>query len=280
MKQTYSYEQRLINALTFGGSHINSHLKGKAWVGHVPFAYWLVSTIKPKIIVELGTHGGGSFFSFCQSVLDYKLNTKTYAVDTWEGEEHAGFYSNSVYENVSNFNKNNYQNFSTLLKMRFDDALVKFEDRTVDFLHIDGYHSYEAVSNDFNTWYKKLSKNAVVLFHDTNEFKKGFGVHQFWSEKKTQLPNQCFEFKHSHGLGIFFPNCSIAATNFKNELKPNVEKFFNIFTVIGEEIYYRMNGRYSLPKNLQLSVDQLLAIIQNVKIKNPTLTEKIKSVIN
>ena len=81
-------------------------------------------------------------------------------------------------------------------------------------------------------------------------------------------------------MGIFFPNCPIAATNFKNELKPNVEKFFNIFTVIGEEIYYRMNGRYSLPKNLQLSVDQLLAIIQNVKIKNPTLTEKIKSVIN
>lgn len=280
MEIKHSQHQRLINALTYVGSHISDQLNGKAWVGHVPFAYWLVSTLKPKILVELGTHGGGSFFSFCQSVLDNKLDTKAYAVDTWQGEKHAGHYSNSVYEDAYHFNKKHFESFSTLMKMRFDEALIKFEDRTIDFLHIDGFHSYEAVSNDFNTWHKKLSKDAVVLFHDTNEFRPGFGVHQFWNEQKSKLPNQCFEFKHSHGLGIFFPNCKVVALNFKNELIPDLGKFFNLFTIIGEEIYYKINGRYTLPKNLQLNLDQLLGIIKKIKNENPMIIEKIKSIIS
>lgn len=279
MNNNFSSEEILIKAFTYFGSHINDQLKGKAWVGHTPFAYWLVSTIKPRILVELGTHGGGSFFSFCQSVLDNGLDTRTYAVDTWLGEKHAGFYSETVFEEVFNFNKNHFANFSTLMKMQFDEALTKFEDGTVDFLHIDGFHSYDAVNNDFNTWHKKLSKDAVVLFHDTNEFQKGFGVHQFWDELKNSWPSQCFEFKHSHGLGIFFPNSSNAATNFKNELILDLDKFINIFTIIGDEIYYKINGRYSLPKNIHLNLDQLLDMIKEIKNANPQFLEKIKTVL-
>ena len=279
MNKNFSSEQALIKAFTYVGSHINTQLKGKAWVGHTPFAYWLIMTIKPKILVELGTHGGGSFFSFCQSVLDNGLNTRTYAVDTWLGEKHAGLYSGSVFEEVSNFNEKHFANFSTLMKMKFDKALTKFEDGTVDLLHIDGFHSYDAVSHDFNTWNKKLSKDAVVLFHDTNVFRQGFGVHQFWGELKNKWPSQCFEFKHSHGLGIFFPNSSDAARNFKNKLILDLEKLFNIFTIIGDEIYYKVNGRYSLPKNLQLNLDQLLSMIKKIKNENPQITEKIKNIL-
>ena len=277
MKDITSSTNTLLAALTYAGTHINKDLQGKAWVGHTPFAYWLVAALKPKTLVELGTHGGGSYFSFCQSVIDNKLDTKTYAIDTWMGEKQAGFYSESLFKKVMDFNIEHFDNFSTLMKMTFDEALNEFDDNSVDLLHIDGFHSYEAVSNDFRTWYPKLSKEAIVLFHDTHEIKPGFGVHQFWDELKKEHHEQCFEFKHSHGLGMCFPKSSKAAINFKKEFSLDLEKIFNLFSIIGDDIYYNINGRYSLQKNFQLSIDDLVKILKKLKTDNPELSNQLKS---
>lgn len=277
MKDITSSTNTLLAALTYAGAHINKDLQGKAWVGHTPFAYWLVASLKPKTLVELGTHGGGSYFSFCQSVVDNKLDTKTYAIDTWTGEKQAGFYSESLFKKVMDFNIEHFDNFSTLMKMTFDEALNEFDDDSVDLLHIDGFHSYEAVSNDFQTWYPKLSKEAIVLFHDTHEIKPGFGVHQFWDELKKDHRDQCFEFKHSHGLGMCFPKSSKAAINFKNEFSLDLDKIFNLFSIIGDDIYYNINGRYSLRKNVQLSMDDLVKILKKLKTDNPELSNQLKS---
>ena len=279
MKDITSSTNTLLAALTYAGTHINKDLQGKAWVGHTPFAYWLVAALKPKILVELGTHGGGSYFSFCQSVVDNKLDTKTYAIDTWTGEKQAGFYSESLFKKVMDFNIEHFDNFSTLMKMTFDEALNEFDDNSVDLLHIDGFHSYEAVSNDFRTWYPKLSKEAIVLFHDTHEIKPGFGVHQFWDELKKDHRDQCFEFKHSHGLGMCFPKSSKAAINFKKEFSLDLEKTFNLFSIIGDDIYYNINGRYSLQKNFQLSIDDLVIILKKLKTDNPELSNQLKSLL-
>ena len=279
MKDITSSTNTLLAALTYAGSHINKDLQGKAWVGHTPFAYWLVAALKPKTLVELGTHGGGSYFSFCQSVIDNKLDTKTYAIDTWMGEKQAGFYSESLFKKVMDFNIEHFDNFSTLMKMTFDEALNEFDDNSVDLLHIDGFHSYEAVSNDFREWYPKLSKEAIVLFHDTHEIKPGFGVHQFWDELKKEHREQCFEFKHSHGLGMCFPKSSKAAINFKKEFSLDLEKTFNLFSIIGDDIYYNINGRYSLQKNFQLSIDDLVKILKKLKTDNPELSNQLKSLL-
>ncbi|CCW06211.1 conserved domain protein [Bacillus sp. GeD10] len=66
------------------------------WSGHTNFAYDLVRFIKPEKIVELGTHFGTSFFSFCQSVKDGNLFTKCFAIDTWQSDLHSGFYNDDV----------------------------------------------------------------------------------------------------------------------------------------------------------------------------------------
>lgn len=274
-----SSKNTLLAALTYAGAHINKDLQGKAWVGHTPFAYWLVAALKPKTLVELGTHGGGSYFSFCQSVIDNKLDTKTYAIDTWMGEKQAGFYSESLFKKVMDFNIEHFDNFSTLMKMTFDEALNEFDDNSVDLLHIDGFHSYEAVSNDYRSWYPKLSKEAIVLFHDTHEIKPGFGVHQFWDELKKEHLEQCFEFKHSHGLGMCFPKSSKTAINFKKEFSLDLEKIFNLFTIIGDDIYYNINGRYSLQKNVQLSMDDLVKILKKLKTDNPEVSNQLKSLL-
>jgi cephalosporin hydroxylase len=171
-----------------------------AWHGHVAFAHWIVWALKPRVVVELGTHYGVSYAAFCAAVRHFRVGAKCFAIDTWEGDEHSGAYTNEVYESVLRFNTRSFADFSSLLRMRFDEALVHFEDGSVDLLHIDGLHTYEAVRHDFETWMPKLSNRAVVLFHDTCVMHSGFGVYRLWDELSRKFPH--FAFEHSAGLGV------------------------------------------------------------------------------
>ena len=171
-----------------------------AWYGHVPFAYWIVSALRPRRFVELGTHNGVSYAAFCDAVLRADLDTQCFAIDTWQGDAHAGYYGEDVYNDLRTFHDPRYAAFSELIRSTFDQALDYFQDGSIDLLHIDGCHSYEAVCHDFNNWRAKLSTRAVVLFHDTNVRERNFGVWKLWSELKIKYPN--FEFMHEHGLGV------------------------------------------------------------------------------
>jgi hypothetical protein len=81
-------------------------LPQSAWVEHVPFAFWLSATHKPNSIVELGSHFGLSYFAFCQAVQNLQLPTKCYAIDTWQGDPHAGYYGDDVFEYVKKYSHN------------------------------------------------------------------------------------------------------------------------------------------------------------------------------
>ena len=188
--------------IDFGGA--NRSLAGySAWQGHFDFGYDLVRNFKPQVTVELGTHLGGSFFALSQGAKDAGAGGKVYGVDTWEGDAHAGFYESRIFQIVDDLSKQHFSGTSFLLRMLFDEALDHFEDGSVDLLHIDGFHSYEAVAHDYRTWLPKLAPNGIILFHDISIQSPGFGVHQFWNELKTQYPH--LEFHHSAGLGILFP---------------------------------------------------------------------------
>ncbi len=173
---------------------------GSAWQGHVPFAHWLVHVARPRTLVELGTHTGVSYSAFCEAVARSQTGTRCFAVDSWKGDRHAGFYGDEIFTEFKRFHDANYAAFSTLLRMEFDEAAGRFADGEIDILHIDGLHTYEAVRHDFETWLPKLSASAVVLLHDTNERQGDFGVWRFWAEVKHDYP--AFEFLHSHGLGV------------------------------------------------------------------------------
>ncbi|MDN4592097.1 class I SAM-dependent methyltransferase [Xenophilus aerolatus] len=191
------------------------HLVWSAWVEHGAFAFWLINALRPRTVVELGTHNGYSFFAMCQAVKSLGLSTACYAVDTWRGDEHAGFYNDDIYASVSRVRNEEYSDVATLIRSTFDEALPYFPDGTIDLLHIDGRHGYEDVRHDFETWRPKLSSRAIVLFHDTNVRRDGFGVWKLWEELKAAHPN--FEFVHGHGLGVMLAG---------NEMPQGIEPLF------------------------------------------------------
>jgi O-antigen biosynthesis protein len=171
-----------------------------AWIEHIPFAFWVINALRPRTVVELGTHYGNSYFAFAEAIDQVGLACSAYAVDTWQGDEHSGPYGEEVFAVVEEHNERHYSRFSSLVRSTFDEAVVHFGDGEIDLLHIDGHHTYDSVKHDFELWLPRLSSRGVVLFHDIEVRERDFGVSKVWGEVSETYPS--FAFRHSHGLGV------------------------------------------------------------------------------
>lgn len=219
------------------------------WLTHTPFAFFLISILKPKVVVELGVYKGQSYTAFCQAVKTLKLNTRCYGIDTWKGDIHLGEYEEEIYKELSNYNQNEYSEFSQLLRMTFNEALTHFKDGSIDLLHIDGSHSYEEVKEDFKSWLPKMSPAGVMVFHDTFIKDKDFGVWKLWEEVSQNYPS--FEFVHSCGLGVAAIGKEVNKDFIEFLREANSSRYISkLFNALGQVIFseartYQLGLEYS-----------------------------------
>jgi methyltransferase family protein len=226
-----------------------------AWLGHIPFAHWLVGAVRARSIVELGVFRGASYAAFCDATARFGFETRCYAVDTWVGDSHSGKYGEDVYADLASFNAAYFASFSTLMRMSFDEALPHFADGSIDLLHIDGFHTYEAVRHDFESWAPKLSDRAIVLFHDVAERRDDFGVWKLWEELRRDYPGS--EFEHSHGLGVLQVGKAYdgpALALFQTTDPAEIAKIRTRFVVLGDAVrtFARATQLYSEVEQLKL----------------------------
>jgi len=161
---------------------------------------YLVDLLRPVAIVELGTRNGVSYSAFCQAVQQIGCTSTCMAVDSWRGDPHTGAYGANVLRELRLHHDPLYGEFSRLNQSTFDQAAEEVPDASVDLLHIDGFHTFEASSHDFETWLPKVSRRGLVLFHDIAERGRGFGVWRLWDDLSNRYPS--FAFTHGHGLGV------------------------------------------------------------------------------
>lgn len=177
-----------------------SHLIRSAWLEHGPFALWLIESLKPRTLVELGTQDGFSYLAFCQAVQRLGYLTACYAVGTWQCVNNSGFSGEDDFSRLEALNDQNYASFSHLLRHGYEEALPRFADGSIDLLHINGRHTYEDLQTTFRKWQPKLSSRGVVLIHNINVHDDDSGALHLWAELRTRFPS--FEFVHGCGLGV------------------------------------------------------------------------------
>jgi predicted O-methyltransferase YrrM len=221
----------------FESDSIDVKLNITPWSTNRRFAYDLVRNVQPKTIVELGSHYGCSLFAFAQAAKDAKLKVTINGVDTWQGDEQAGFYGEEIIEGVKKIQKQKFKSQKiNLIRKKFIEALSDFEDGSIDLIHIDGLHTYDAVKEDFDTWLPKLAKDGVMLFHDiTGEAaKKKYGSVKHWKEVSAKYPS--LQLNHNWGLGILFPN---GDKMLKQLLDSGVDKMLPLYELTSMQELYK-----------------------------------------
>ncbi len=172
-----------------------------AWTEHIFFAYDLVAQLQPRLLVELGTDRGESYFALCQSARENETGTRSFAIDHWRGDPHAGSYDDATFADVEAHNRAHYAAFSTLVRSRFDDALEQFAPESIDLLHIDGHHTEEAARHDVESWLPKLRPGGILLMHDIAVRGRDFGVWKVWAEMTAR--GRSWAFPTPPGLGVW-----------------------------------------------------------------------------
>jgi len=189
---------------SFESDVLRPWFRNAPWSGHRRFVYDLMVNLEPALTVELGSHFGVSFFAMSQAVKDHSLGGKLVAIDTWQGDEHAGFYGDEVFDQFQHVRTTLFDGVEAdIVRARFEEAVESFEDGSIDVLHIDGLHTYEATKRDHELWGSKLKENGIILFHDVAE-SAGYGTSAYWNEIRVR--SDSFAFPHSFGLGVLFPN--------------------------------------------------------------------------
>jgi len=136
---------------------------------------------KPKLILEVGTARGGTLFLFARvSSADAVITS----IDLPSGyhESKVPLYKSFAMQNQKiNVIRENSHDFSTL---KMVEKIL--EGRELDFLFMDGDHTYEGVKRDFEMYAPLVKKEGIVAFHDIVEHPSGAGcqVNMFWNEIK------------------------------------------------------------------------------------------------
>jgi predicted O-methyltransferase YrrM len=159
---------------------------------------------KPKTILEIGTAMGGTLFLLARNA---PAGCQIISVDLPNGPFGGGYpeWKILLYESFALPNQ-------TMLLLRYDSH-SKITHRMVevatphgiDFLFIDGDHTYEGVKKDFEMYSPLVNPGGIIAFHDITKHPKetGCDVHRFWNEVKQKYQHEEFiENPNQIGYGI------------------------------------------------------------------------------
>jgi hypothetical protein len=145
-----------------------------------------------KTGAEIGVFEGEYSEILCRSNPKLKL----YCIDPWI--PHKGYMDHtrkSTLENALNKTKTRLAPFNCeLVKKYSQDALADFLDGVLDFVYIDGDHSFQTCTDDIVGWSKKVKIGGIIAGHD------------FWKNDNQHIKvyEAVSEYTKSHNLKPWF----------------------------------------------------------------------------
>lgn len=163
---------------------------------------------KIHAMLEIGTDSGGTLFLFSHvSAPDAKIISINLPWSTLN--EYCMRYRNRLYRNFATQRQRmsllteNSHGQATLTKVR---KLLNGD--KLDFLFIDGDHSYDGVKQDFKMYAPLMKRGGIVAFHDIAMApeSKSNPVYKYWLELRMRYGNRSSEIVHSdrYGIGIIY----------------------------------------------------------------------------
>ena len=164
----------------------------------------LLKKEKPKRMLEIGTGKGGTLLLF-SSVLPKRA--KIITVDMRGGAFGAG-YPYWMIPLLKSYKQKNQELFLVQSDSHRKETLRKIEKLLgkdkLDFLFIDGDHSYYGVERDFSLYHRLVKKGGLIAMHDINANVNGCGTIQFWDELKKNYPDniEIIDGPNGYGIGV------------------------------------------------------------------------------
>lgn len=131
---------------------------------------------KNSIGAEIGVDKG----DYSELIIKKINPSLLYLIDPWAhmlNSEGTQYGHSQNYELVKEKFKN--KKVVKILKMSSREASSLIPDASLDWVYIDGDHSYQGCLDDLKTYSKKIKDNGFVCGHDiVTRKKKGFGVNE------------------------------------------------------------------------------------------------------
>jgi len=128
----------------------------------------LVQEHQPEVIVEIGTKFGGTFLIWCEVAPGIKIS-----IDLPDGI-HGGVAIDKTAARNQMF-KDKYGDACKFIEGDshsqeiYNQLLEVLEGRQIDFLFIDGDHTYEGVKQDYEMYSPLVKTGGYIAFHDIND---------------------------------------------------------------------------------------------------------------
>lgn len=141
---------------------------------------------KPKLILEIGTARGGTLFLFTRAS---SPDAMIISIDLPGGQFGSGYpeWRKPLYESFAiHKQKTHLIRGDSHAPATLNMVNKILEEHKLDFLFIDGDHTYEGVKMDFETYSVLVRRGGIIAFHDIcpHPPQTGCEVNKFWCETK------------------------------------------------------------------------------------------------
>lgn len=119
--------------------------------------------------VEIGVQWG----KFSEKLCKANPNIELYSIDPWHSRRLKARMDEKFNESTQRLAPYN----ATVIRKFSMDALADFKNNSLDFVYIDGNHSFDYVCPDIIYWSHKVRKGGVVACHDYFHHRNGGIVH-------------------------------------------------------------------------------------------------------